>query len=197
MINYARTFLNVQMMGKKDLMNYYNKHCLPFVPSSRKYSIKFTDDWCACFTSVVAHMAGVRSNFPFEVSTYYQWKWAQNNGKFCTNPEKGIEGDLVLFDWTGTGTPNHVGILVSVQDGILETIEGNKGDTVGFREIDITSPYIMGIVRSPVFRDLPDDDAIKLMAMRAIRGAYGDGVKRKKVLGRDYEIVQKRVNEIC
>lgn len=196
MINIARKFLNAGVSEKKEILDYYNRNCYPLVPKNRKYKIKFHDEWCAAFTSVIAHKAGIRAEFPFEVSTYYQLKWAQENGKDFYNVNDCMENDLVLFDWNGNGVPNHVGIVVSNYKGRFETIEGNKNDTVGFRVIDNNSSAIIAFIRTPIGNDDEDDKAIDYMARAVIRGQYGDGEARKVILGDDYAIVQRRVNEI-
>ena len=40
-------------------------------------------------------------------------------------------GDLVIFDWDGNGSSDHIGIaLGSPHDGVIDTIEGNTGNAV-------------------------------------------------------------------
>lgn len=196
MINIARRYLGIGLSGRQDIMHYYNKHCVEYVEDGRKYHIKLGDEWCAAFASVVAHKAGIRSNFPFEVSAYYQLKNAQEWGTDYYNVADTMENDLVFFDWNGNGIPNHVGIVVSHHGGILETIEGNKDSTVAFRKIMDSSPTIIGFVRTPNGHDVEDEQTIDYMARAVIRGQYGQGEARKTLLGDDYELVQKRVNEI-
>lgn len=196
MINLARFYLNTGQDGKNDIMFYYNEYCYPLVPRGRRYKIQPHDDWCAAFVSVIAHKAGIKSGFPFEVSTYYQKAMLQNSGHWFTEPSKVLENDLVFFDWNGSGTPQHVGIAVSAWGGMLETIEGNKGDKVAFRKIPLSSPLILGFGRVPEPHDVEDLPTIEHMARAALRGEYGDGKERQATLGDDYDIVQARVNEI-
>lgn len=195
MINHARHYLNSGEDGKRDIMDYYNALCVPLVPRNRRYYIKPNDEWCAAFTSVMAHKSGIRDGFPFEVSTYYQKGTLENWGKFCQWPDA-MENDLAFFDWNHSGTPDHVGIVVSLDGGQLETIEGNKGDKVAFRRLPLDSPFILGFGRVPSGVDAEDVPTIDYMARCVIRGQYGSGAKRRELLGRDYEPVQARVNEI-
>lgn len=196
MINFARQYLNSGTDGKRDILDYYNAFCADLVPRNRRYYIKYSDDWCAAFVSVMAHKAGIREKFPFEVSTYYQAAMLRNAGAFCRGACDVLEGDLTYFDWNHSGTPDHVGIVVATDGGMLETIEGNKGGKVAFRRIPLDSPFILGYGRVPSGVDVEDGPAIDYMARSAIRGQYGSGERRREALGRDYEIVQARVNEI-
>lgn len=198
MINFARQYLNSGADGKRDILDYYNAFCVDLVPRNRRYYIKYSDDWCAAFVSVMAHKAKVGDGFPYEVSTYYQVAMLKLNNarRFFTDPDEAMEGDLVFFDWNHSGTPNHVGLVVATDGGMLETIEGNKGDKVAFRRVPLDSLSILGYGRVPSGVDVEDGHTIDYMARSAIRGQYGSGERRREALGRDYEIVQARVNEI-
>lgn len=39
-------------------------------------------------------------------------------------------GDLIFFDWGNDGSIDHVGIVVNVEDGFVNTIEGNRSNKV-------------------------------------------------------------------
>ena len=41
---------------------------------------------------------------------------------------------MVLFDWDGDGHKDHVGIVVSNENGKLVTIEGNTSNQVAYNE---------------------------------------------------------------
>ena len=58
--------------------------------------------------------------------------WAKSNGSFATSPNSVQPGDLVLFDWDGDGTPDHVGLFRGRNsDGSIATIEGNTSGAAG------------------------------------------------------------------
>lgn len=196
MLNHARHYLNSGEDGKRDIIDYYNAYCVEFVPDNRKYFIDFDDDWCAAFVSVMAHKSGIRAGFPFEVSTYYQFKWAQENTGAFRKADDALDNDLVFFDWDGNGQPDHVGIVVNSFQGDIESIEGNKGDKVAYRKLPWYSPYILGFVRTPTPIDKEDEPTIDFMARCALMGRYGVGDRRREVLGDDYGVVQRRVNEL-
>lgn len=196
MINRARHYLNSGEDGKRDIRDYYNAFCAALVEPSRRYYIMPGDEWCAAFVSVVAHQSGVIDGFPFEVSTYYQKAMLENAGDLFADPGEAMAGDLAFFDWNGSGTPQHVGIVVATDGGMLETIEGNRDNRVAFRRVNLADPVILGYGRVPQGVDREDGDTIDYMARCAIRGQYGNGEARREALGRDYELVQARVNEL-
>lgn len=58
-------------------------------------------------------------------------KWGRKK-KLLIEPEKMRPGDVVLFDFNGNGTPDHVGICRKIpKAGTLYTIEGNTGQWPG------------------------------------------------------------------
>ena len=61
MIKEAEKYLNANRDEKNRLMDYYNNNCYPYVDAKRKYKIQRGDNWCAMFTTVVAHRSGLNS----------------------------------------------------------------------------------------------------------------------------------------
>ena len=53
-------------------------------------------------------------------------------------------GDLIFFDWGHDGSINHVGIVTSVSDGKVYTIEGNSTDMVRRNDYSLNSSSIYG-----------------------------------------------------
>ncbi|ATS93715.1 Exo-glucosaminidase lytG precursor [Pectobacterium phage DU_PP_III] len=148
MIKLAETYLNINVDGKLKLMEYYNNNCYQFIKKSRKYKIKANDNWCAMFTSVIAHKMGLSPDvFPYEVSVGEQVKLARERGSFTQNVELAKSGDLIIFNWNGDAWPDHVGFVKSVNNGIITTVEGNYRKTVGNRHIAMNSPFIVGIIQ--------------------------------------------------
>ena len=201
-VDIAREYLGTGKSGIAAIMDYYNREVFPLVEPSRKYRIQPNDDWCMCFASVVAHKAGIK-RFPWEVSTYYALQLLKARGDAFTRPHEAMRGDLVFFDWNGSGTPNHVGFVVSVGDGSVVTIEGNQRGTVGTRTVVDTSRKLLafaGVGRGagvdPVQAARLDHARIESLAYAVLRGAYGDGDARREALGDDYGAVQSVVNSL-
>ena len=200
MINLAMKYLGIGKNDKLKLMEYYNVNCYPQVNPKRKYRIQPNDDWCAMFTSVIAHKAGYdASNFPFEVSVWWQCEIAKERGLYFTDVNQAKPNDLIIYDWKKGNRYNHVGFVVSVGNGMLKAIEANKSDTVAYRSIRADSPLIRGFIRvNPLKADnLPVMDydlRIAMLAIATLKGKLGNGDERKKALGVDYNAVQALIN---
>lgn len=90
-----------------------------------------TGPWCAMFVSYCYNKAGSKNakagiNWAYCPTILADAK-AQKNGLTIV-PKSWVQaGDIVLFDWTGEGVMNHVGLVVDppTKSGMLKTIEGN------------------------------------------------------------------------
>lgn len=148
MVELAKQYMNIDAAGKAALVEYYNAHCVALVKRERRYKMKSGDNWCAMFTSVIAHKLGIPVNkFPYEVSVGEQVKIAKSYGYYTQNMEKAKSGDLIIFNWNGDSWPDHVGVIQNIKDGIITTVEGNYHGTVGERHISMKSNYIMGVIQ--------------------------------------------------
>lgn len=193
----AGNFIGAGAAQISELSDYYNEHCYPLVAPSRRYKIQPGDSWCAMFASVCAHLAGFRGDsFPFEVSVYYQVKTAKEKGCFMPRLSDYTRGDLIVFDWVGGGAFDHVGIVERVTAAEITTIEGNYSGTVKRRIIRRSSAAIAGFIRVGDRSPLAYHKRIAALVKGVLQGEYGDGKKRRDLLGDDYLEVQRRVNEI-
>ena len=199
MIHLAEKYLGIGYNKKIELMNYYNEKCYPQVDPTRKYRIQPSDDWCAMFTTVIAHMAGLNAGqFPFEVSVWWQCEIAKKRGLYFTDVNKAKPNDLIIYDWKKGNRYNHVGFVVSVGNGMLRAIEGNKSNTVAYRQIRTDSALIRGFISTNYHvDDLPVVDVdlrIAMLAIAVLKGKLGNGDERRAKLGVDYDAVQKLIN---
>lgn len=148
MINTAQKYLGANLTVKKQIIDYYNQNCIQYVKPSRKYKVKYTDNWCATFTSVIAHKYGLTSSdFPFECGVQEQVKIAIEKGIFYKDTDLIKRNDLIIYDWDSNGWADHVGFVMEVKDGYIKVIEGNIKDTVGYRNVPIRSKSIKGFIR--------------------------------------------------
>lgn len=199
MIRLAEKYLGIGRNDKLALMAYYNANCFPQVAPERRYKIQANDDWCAMFTTVIAHMAGLNAQqFPYEVSVWYQCEIAKQRGLYFTDVNKAKPNDLIIYDWKKGNRYNHVGFVVSVGNNMLRAIEGNKSNTVAYRQIRADSALIRGFISTnyPV-DDLPVVDVdlrIAMLAIAVLKGKLGNGNERRAKLGADYDAVQKLIN---
>lgn len=200
MFNEAKKYLGADRKLKQSLMDMYNLRCYPYVADNRKYRIKMDDQWCAMFTSVMAQLVGLKADqFPYEVSVYYQVQWAKKHNKYHNDISKVQPNDLIIYDWDGNGTLDHVGIIGRVADGKIYVIEGNIKDTVGYRTVSVDSKSVVGFIslgfKAPSATTADDKQRIADLAYRTVRGDYGNGEQRKVNLGVDYDKVQKFINQ--
>ena len=131
----------------KMIIDIYNSHS----PLARGYKVKYTDSWCATAVSSAAIENNLTDIIPTECGCGEQIKLYQSMGRWMENdwyvPNP---GDQIFYDWDdngkgdNTGWPEHTGLVVSVTNGKIKVIEGNKGDAVAYREIDVDGKNIRG-----------------------------------------------------
>ena len=93
------------------------------------YGYKERVEWCACFISWVAYQSGdLDITIPKFAAVVDGVKWYRDKGKWQDRNYIPKSGDIIFFDWEQDGTPDHVGIVEKVEDGIIYTIEGNSND---------------------------------------------------------------------
>lgn len=107
--------------------------------------------WCAYFVSYLAQQAGAPigagGNGTGYVPTLEAWGKQENRftqfGSGTPQP-----GDIVIFNWGGSGVADHTGIVERVDaDGTIRTIEGNSSNAVRRREYPSSTNDISGFVR--------------------------------------------------
>ena len=110
------------------------------------YGFAQREEWCACFVSWCADRcgyieAGVIPKFSLCSAGM---EWFESRGQFMDGSYVPSSGDLVFFDWESDGSIDHVGIVESVVDGTIYTVEGNSGDKVARRSYPIGYEQIEG-----------------------------------------------------
>ena len=110
------------------------------------YGFAQREEWCACFVSWCADQcgyieAGVIPKFSLCSAGM---EWFESQGQFMDGSYVPATGDLVFFDWENDGSIDHVGIVESVVDGNIYTVEGNSGDKVARRSYPIGYGQIVG-----------------------------------------------------
>ena len=197
MIETARKFLNCGLVEKYRIIDYYNEHCAKLVKPSRRYTVQYTDNWCATFTSVIAHKCGLtKDQFPYECGVEEQVKIAISNNNFTTDIEQVNQSDLIIYDWNSDKWADHVGIVIEVSNGTVKVIEGNIRNTVGYRTLPINSKSIKGFIKTHYKQTLPPNETERIaeLARRTVKGEFGNGADRISNLGSDYKAVQDYIN---
>lgn len=206
-IRVAQSWLGYsEKNGKfKEILNVYNGH----TPLARSYKIKTTDEWCDCFVSACAIKAGAVNLIGTEVSCERHIDIFKKKGIWIEDGTvKPKPGDIILFNWNqgyqpNNGAADHIGIVEQQYGNTIVCIEGNKGETVARRTINVGWGYIRGFARPKYATSTASvpvrKKSIEVIAKEVIQGAWGVGAARKSALtkaGYDYNAVQKKVNEL-
>ena len=120
-------------------------------PLPAGYRMTYSDPWCAAFVSAVGARCGLTDTILPECSCDRMIALYRAKGRWVEkdNYTPGI-GDLVMYDWQdsgsgdNTGSADHVGLVVSVDNAVFTVIEGNNSDKVAYRSINRDGRYIRG-----------------------------------------------------
>ena len=103
-------------------------------------------DWCACFVSWAMNETGAieAGNAPKFAYVPDGINWFVARDQFIESNQTPSSGDLIFFDWDQDGGRDHVGIIASVKDNKIFTIEGNSSDRCRVKVYSIADPVIYG-----------------------------------------------------
>lgn len=115
-------------------------------PYWRWYGFNSRVEWCACFVSWCADQCGYIDNGVVPKFSYCPTgaAWFESRGQFRDGSYVPAAGDLIFFDWGKDGIIDHVGIVESVADGRVNTIEGNSRNSCAKRSYSIRDGRIYG-----------------------------------------------------
>lgn len=123
-LDVARGLIGATKYGAthKKLINDYNK----VTPRPVSYAVKYDDDWCDAFVTVVSDRAGATNLIGRECGVErHKSIFKQKN--IWLGLVKPQAGDIVIWRWDGNrnGFANHIGFVESVSGNTITTIEGN------------------------------------------------------------------------
>lgn len=176
-----------------------------------RYKMTVNDAWCATSVSSAFIASGLTGIFPcVECSCENMINLAINAGIWVENDAYLPDvGDVILYDWDDngvgdcTGWSDHVGIVVSCDGSTIRVIEGNKSNTVGYRDIAVNGKCIRGFI-TPHYAaggstTPTPSKSVQDVAKEVINGQWGNNPDRQKKLeaaGYNYQEVQNAVNAI-
>lgn len=176
-----------------------------------RYKMSVGDPWCATATSAAFIATGLSGIFPcVECSCESMINLAITAGIWIENDAYVPDtGDVILYDWNDngvgdcTGWSDHVGIVISCDGSTIKVIEGNKSNTVGYRDIAVNGKYIRGFI-TPHYAATTTPQpstkkSIEEIAKEVYLGEWGNGKERQSALenaGYDYQEVQDAVNAL-
>ena len=151
-LDIARKYMGVETGTRehKKIVDAYNS----VDPKPVGYTATYDDDWCDIFVTTVFQQAGLSDLIGRECGVQRHIGIMEKKGiwKGRTQPKV---GDIVTFDWDGGGWADHIGIVESINNGVITTIEGNSalyaGSTaktkVNRKTYNWNSSYIKGYAR--------------------------------------------------
>ena len=151
-LDIARSYLGVETDSAthKKIVDAYNS----VDPKPVGYTATYDDDWCDIFVTTVFQQAGLSDLIGRECGVQRHIGIMEKKGiwKGRTQPKV---GDIVTFDWDGGGWADHIGIVESINNGVITTIEGNsiayagsgENPSVKRKTYSWNSSYIKGYAR--------------------------------------------------
>lgn len=129
-------------------------------PGGAKYDYWFGaapgTEWCAIFVSWVLHHTKGYEYIPKQslvsaFASYFKQKNEDHSYKATPKP-----GWIIFFDWSNEHNPasnnSHIGIVTSVKNGMVNTVEGNDGDGNGSSRVKlIENEYSIGDKRISMY----------------------------------------------
>lgn len=102
--------------------------------------------WCAAFVSYIYEHMPSSDKIPQWYKDIENQYWQVNVHRAAEEAGAIIDssqaetGDIVLYDYDGDGTMQHIGIVLAIEGNKLITIDGNSGNTVRINEVDLEHP---------------------------------------------------------
>lgn len=207
-VNTAKSYLGTVggSSTHSDILYFFNS------VKPQGYTAKKNDPWCSEFVSACAIQTFGKKDaityFPLSASCPRMVKEAQAKSIFVERDSyTPAPGDFILYDWDDSGkgdnknSPDHVGIVEKVSNGVITVIEGNVSDKCKRRTIKVDGKYIRGFV-TPRYGRITNKSYKKTTAeivKEVLQGDWGNGATRKKALtasGYNYTTIQNEVNRI-
>ncbi len=189
-----------------------------YTPLPYGYKVKYTDQYCSTTVSAafiklgaVDLIGGIECSVERFVRIFQAAGIWEEDGSIT--PEVGW---LIVYNWDDNAQPNdgysdHIGIVESVSNGKITSIEGNiRGGKVGRTVYPVGHGNIRGFAKprygtvekptaTPTVPATPIGKSLDEIAKEVIRGKWGNDPERSKRLaaaGHDPEAVRKKVNEL-
>lgn len=141
-IETAKSYLGTREGSEahEEIISLYNR-----ARYSDAYQMTMNDPWCCAFVVAMFEANGMSDIIPGYaacdqmISIFTKW------GRYYSRSVRAVnKGDIVFYDWNGDLSADHVGIVVQNQFGDLSVIEGNKSDSVAYRNINSMDRCILG-----------------------------------------------------
>lgn len=201
LLDKAKSYLGTTQGDRnhKELIDKYNMK----TPLPVGYKMKYTDDWCAAFVTVIGDLTNA-SNYIGRECGVQRFIQIFKRNKVWQGLAKPKPGDLVVFDWRKDGWADHIGIVEKFDGTIVTVIEGNTSRIVARRTYKYNDWRISGYARPnyPSSVSNPKSEVTASthdIASEVILGKWNNGDTRARLLkeaGHDPKKIQVEVNKI-
>lgn len=103
--------------------------------------------WCDMFVSYCANKAGMSDLIGCYAYVPFHMAWFKTAGIWHPGAAGIQRGDIIVFEWEADSTPDHIGIVESVDAAGIHAIEGNTGSPDGVHRVIRSSAVVMGYGR--------------------------------------------------
>lgn len=103
--------------------------------------------WCDMFVSYCANKAGMSDLVGRHAYVPFHMAWFKTAGIWHPGAAGIQRGDVIIFEWEADSTPDHIGIVESVDAAGIHTIEGNTGSPDGVYRVIRSGAVVMGYGR--------------------------------------------------
>ena len=134
----------------KQIIDLYNTQ----QPLPRGYAVQYDDEWCATTVTAAGMAAGLHDIIFGECSCSRMVELYKAAGRWQERDDYVPDiGDIIMYYWKDgadyattdcTAAPNHVGFVGARTGTVLTIYEGNKGESVSTRPMQINGRYIRG-----------------------------------------------------
>lgn len=189
--------------GHKKIIDAYNNH----KPLAVGYKVKYSDDWCDTFVSKVfieagaVVLSGTECGVDRHIQLFIQKGIWIEDGRITPR-----SGDIITYNWGKYTQPNdgfadHIGFVESVSGNTITTIEGNYGQAVKRRTIQVGNGQIRGYARpkysgttsnpTPTKTPTPVNGKTLKVGTQAVNWMDGSSIPRF-VIGGTYDIIEEK-----
>lgn len=204
-LNKARSYIGVVQGDAKHkaIINKYNS----VKPWPVGYQVKYTDDWCDAFITTLAIETGAVDIIGRECGVQRHIDIFKKLGIWIEDGRITPKaGDIITFNWddytqANDGFADHIGIVESVKNGQITTIEGNTDRACKRRTYQVGNGFIRGFARPKYAAEKPTTPGKKsndTIANEVIAGEWGVNPKRAQNLakaGYNATTIQNLVNQ--
>lgn len=225
LVKTAREWLGYsEANGKfKGIIDLYNTQR----PLPRGYAVQYDDEWCATYVTAVGIQAGLHDIILGECSCSRMIELYRAKGLWQERDDYRPEvGDIIMYYWKDgkdyattdcTKPPNHVGIVAARDGNTITVIEGNKGEAVAYRTVQVNGRYIRGycrpdyvskateeeveeVVRYERLKDIPNNNGFRdiieqLMDAGILGGDGSDKTGNNDIIDLSHDMVRNLVLE--